>query len=363
MELYQIVLGAIASALAILSFGITVGRRWQARRDRADLKQLRTDNLQLTEKMTKVVEAVTSDSRNIWRRRPISPPSDLDDRLLRSIPIVSVANLKGGVGKTTITANLAAYLDLDRSKRILLVDLDYQGSLSSLCLSAADLTKIEQQMSKVITGERDGSWLVDAATPLQKALPRSKIVTCLYEFADLENRQMVRWIAGEPIGDIRFVLAEALHSPEVQAAFDVVLIDCPPRMTTGFINAMAASTHLLVPTILDRLSVEAVATFLRQMKELRGELCPRLQPLGIVGSMVEFSTGLKPYEERSLVAAQTAAPGAWGGDVHVFREEYIPAKTAIARSAGHALAYIGDPDCKRIFARFGAKVAERLRLA
>jgi cellulose biosynthesis protein BcsQ len=362
LELYQIILGAIASALAILSFGFAVGRKWQNRRNSDEIGGLRSEADELRSRLDRIIQAITTNTRNIWRRRPITPPDDHHDRMLRSIPIISVANLKGGVGKTTVAANLAAYLDLDRGKRVLLVDLDYQGSLSSLCLSAADLTKIEQQTSKLLSGERDGAWLAEAATALQQALPRSKIATCFYDFADLENRLMVKWIADDAAGDIRFTLAKVLHAAELQAAFDVVIIDCPPRMTTGFVNALAASTHLLVPTILDQLSAEAAVTFLRQLKELRGELFPMLQPLGVVGSMVEHNVGLKPYEDRALTAIQAVAPGAWGGDVHVFRDEVIPAKSAIAKTAGHALAYIDDAECRRIFARFGAKVAERVGL-
>ncbi len=56
------------------------------------------------------------------------------------MPVIAVMNLKGGVGKTTLTANLGAMFS--RSKRVLLVDLDYQGSLTSMCLSPEPIEEL-----------------------------------------------------------------------------------------------------------------------------------------------------------------------------------------------------------------------------
>lgn len=64
-------------------------------------------------------------------------------RSSNSILIITVAAMKGGVGKTTLTANLAAYLDR-QNKRVLLIDLDYQGSLSHMLTSAANISKIKR---------------------------------------------------------------------------------------------------------------------------------------------------------------------------------------------------------------------------
>src|SRR6476620_11694245 len=67
----------------------------------------------------------------VWLTRPIHQPDDYEHRLAAA-KILSIANLKGGVGKTTLAANVAAYLAKDWGKRILLIDLDFQGSLSSM---------------------------------------------------------------------------------------------------------------------------------------------------------------------------------------------------------------------------------------
>src|SRR5262249_8762440 len=102
---------------------------------------------------------------------------------------------------------------------------------------------------------------------------RLAIITAYYDVAQADNRILVEWLlrcrrklprsfrhmlADLLVGklfrsqDVRYTLAEILHSQAVLGSFDIVLIDCPPRLTTGEIQAFCASSHLLIPTILDR---------------------------------------------------------------------------------------------------------------
>ena len=78
------------------------------------------------------------------------------------------------------------------------------------------------------------------------------------EFADLENRLMARWHAGLSGDDVRYRLRHALHTRDLREHYDVVLIDCPPRLTTGCVNALAASDYVLIPVLLEETSTEAV---------------------------------------------------------------------------------------------------------
>jgi predicted nucleic acid-binding Zn-ribbon protein len=85
------------------------------------------------------IENVTQQDGQVWnvpvgREPPFVPLSDRR----RPTPVISVLNLKGGVGKTTITANLGGHLALDRGKRVLLLDFDHQRSLTQLLLSTKD---------------------------------------------------------------------------------------------------------------------------------------------------------------------------------------------------------------------------------
>src|SRR6185369_3972274 len=86
--------------------------------------------------------------------------------------------------------------------------------------------------------------------------------------------------------DARYMLADILHCDAVRKAFDLIIIDCPPRLTTSEIQAFCASSHLLIPTIFDRTSAEAVVSLCEQVETLkRNGVCPHLQYAGVVGTM------------------------------------------------------------------------------
>jgi hypothetical protein len=97
--------------------------------------------------------------------------------------------------------------------------------------------------------------------------------------------------------DVRYNLAEVLQSKAVRDAFDVVILDCPPRLTTSTAQALCAGSHLLIPTILDKPCAEAVVTFCEEVELLRKTgICPMLKYVGVVGMRV--SSGADEVAER-----------------------------------------------------------------
>jgi Mrp family chromosome partitioning ATPase len=98
-----------------------------------DVRELKEQRSNLEDKLNRVRDAFGEDN-NLWLRQPIIRPERYDARMQQSIPILLIAHLKGGVGKTTIAANLAAYFEMKRNERVLAIDLDHQGSLSSMLL-------------------------------------------------------------------------------------------------------------------------------------------------------------------------------------------------------------------------------------
>lgn len=307
--------------------------------------------------------------QRIWHRPAHSPPRPLRPSE-GGVPIVTLANMKGGVGKTTVTANLAASLD-KAGKRVLLIDFDYQGSLSQTALAAANVSKIGSVVDDLIAGDRNMGAILQDSQSLQPALPKSRILTCYYEFSDTETQSMVNWLDalkdGRPEKDVRFRLAKLLAEPAIKADFDIVLIDAPPRFSTGAINAFCASTHLIIPTVLDQMSAEAVVYFSRDLTGMRNELFPKLKLVGVVPTLT-YRDGQYTERERSLITyLNQTLRTFWGNRETVLDEAPIPRRNAIGDIAGSGIGYFdagknsSTEEVRAIFDRLREAIEPSLR--
>lgn len=285
------------------------------------------------------------------------------------IPIVTLANMKGGVGKTTLTANLAAYLDA-HGKRVLLIDLDYQGSLSQTALAAANLDRMGSTVDDLIRGEKSIGTILLSSQTLTPALPKSRILTCYYEFSDTETHEMADWLlarrSGEPVDDVRFRLTRLLQDEAIQREYDIVLIDAPPRFSTGTINALCASTHLLIPTVLDQMSAEAVIYFSRDISAMKQNLFPHLKLAGVIPTLTWRENELSPREAEVIERLNAAVRPYWGGNNSVLEEAFVPRTTAIGDISGQGVGYVSGVTAKHtqkvraIFDRVGKAVTKRI---
>ena len=140
------------------------------------------------------------------------------------------------------------------------------------------------------------------------------MVPAKYQLAPLENQVMIGYLLQEDAyeDDGRFRLAKILLDPQVSEMFDIVLIDAPPRLTAGTINAFCASTHLLIPTLFDQLSAETVGTFLKGVVRLKTNLNPCIDLLGIVGMLTQQQTALVGRERNARNVAESEVMQTWG---------------------------------------------------
>lgn len=272
-------------------------------------------------------------------------------------PIVLVANLKGGVGKTTLVANLAAYFS-SIGKKILLVDVDYQGSLSNMLLSADGSQRVPAGIKDVLVSPGQ----IPGQTPIYSfvnVLKGSAIVPARYDFASFESHLMIEHLLREDKDDGRYRLLGWLSDQMSLGQYDLALIDAPPRLTAGTINGFCASTHLLVPTVYDTLSAEAVGTFLHGADLLKKRLNPGIDLLGIVGMLTQQQTGLVPREQNAKQRASEEVSRAWSPNHHFF-DRHIPRRAAISQAAGQNIAYFADPEVKGFFDELGQELSKRL---
>lgn len=200
--------------------------------------------------------------------------------------VISLLNMKGGVGKTTAAVNLAAYLARDHGKRVLLVDLDPQTNASLSLMSEkawekwsndhgtmADIFEIGGKRKKE-ERHKMKDCIVKSVVPEIPALdlvPSHLRLT----FLDLD-------LAARP-GRER-ILARKLE--KVLPDYDVVICDCPPNLQTATQNALYASDWFLVPMQPDFLSSIGLDLLLDRLDYLSEELQFRIRCLGIVFTRV-----------------------------------------------------------------------------
>ena len=225
----------------------------------------------------------------IWLSQPANYYEDRAHSDARALcKILVVANAKGGVGKTTTAANIGACLAENPERPILLIDLDFQGTLSSMSIANTSwipTAGTDSEANRLISGETDATRVASTGRSAN-GQQHLRLIPSYYDLAQAENRIMIEWLIGDAKDDVRFRLAKALHDPAVRNAFSLIIIDCAPRFTTSTIQALAAGTHLLIPTILDDPSTEAVITFVRQVETFRSAgICPNIKYIGVSCSL------------------------------------------------------------------------------
>lgn len=295
----------------------------------------------------------------VWKLRDPIVPTNFHKRMLESlIRVITVINLKGGVAKTTIVASLAAHFS-KLGKRVLVIDFDYQGSLTRMMVLGVRLPLGSHILADTLLGgEIAGKGLTQIARELGSTLPKVKLITCGQTFDGFEFRLMLKWLLRETEDDIRFRLANLILSEEVQKEFDILLIDAPPRLSTGAINALCASHAILVPTVLDGLSADAVGNFLQRANKFR-ELNPALEFAGVIGTITE-ETALTDVEELGLQQA-TLALSHWDGESHMFKQRLRHFR-ALSRAAGKSIGYLTDTKVAQAFDALGKELATQVRL-
>lgn len=240
-----------------------------------------------------------AEGKGIWLTEPIDGAKSTEFINAHDAgKVLIVANAKGGVGKTTTAANLGAYFAKHLAKPVLMIDLDFQGTMSSMAIAAdrnwVPPNGLDSQSNRLISGDLSINDIISARAAAGE--PNLRVITAFYDLAQAENRIMVEWLLGDRKDDIRFRLANILHQPLIRETFGLVIIDSPPRLTTAAIQGLAAATHLLIPTVLDAPSTEAVVTFVRQVETFRqAGVCPRIQYLGVAGSMQAPNVDINPY--------------------------------------------------------------------
>lgn len=252
--------------------------------------------------------------------------------------VVSVINYKGGVGKTSLTANLAAELAW-RGKRVLLLDLDAQASLTFSFIKPDDWNR-NYEASKTIKAWFD-SFEAGAPIPLAsltqtppriaQLLRGRGTLDVIYSHLGLINvdLELATKLAGANLAQAKknFIavhkrLADGLATIEASKKYDLVLIDCPPNFNIVTKTAIIASDYILVPTRPDELSTLGIDYLMRSIRGLlkdyndyaelqQGKEEKPVKPkiVGVVFTMIQEYGGGPMSAQRAYIAKVTSESG------------------------------------------------------
>jgi chromosome partitioning protein len=200
--------------------------------------------------------------------------------------VISLINMKGGVGKTTVAVNLAAYLARDHGKKVLLVDLDPQTNASlSLMPEKAWTAWADEHGTMADVFELDAKRKHAEPVKLADCIVRSvvpEIPTLDLLPSHLRLTFLDLDMAARP-GRER-ILTRKLA--KVADDYDIILCDCPPNLQTATQNALYASDWFLVPMQPDFLSSIGLSLLLDRLDYLKSELEFKIRCLGVVFTRV-----------------------------------------------------------------------------
>lgn len=281
------------------------------------------------------------------------------------MPTISVINYKGGVGKTTLTANIAAEL-AQRGLRVLAIDLDAQASLT-FSLVQPDYWSTHLQHNKTVKqwfdsfGENsnapiDLESLILKPTTVNARLRKSGgelhliashlgLINVDLELAtELNGSNLTQ--AKRKYLKVHRRLSEGLSRPAF-SNYDVILIDCPPNFNIVTKTAIIASDKILVPSKPDYLSTLGTEYLQRSLRELVSEhneyldqensqLAISPEVLGVIFTMVQFYGG-QPISAQRPFISQTKQLG-----LYVFGSYFRDTKTNLANAAADNVPLILD---------------------
>ena len=198
--------------------------------------------------------------------------------------VLSVANQKGGVGKTTTSVNLAASL-AQMKRQVLLIDLDPQGNATMG--SGINKHDLEVSVYDVLVDDADAAAMIVHAEAAGFDLlgANTDLTGAELDLANKEKRE--------------YRLREALGS--LQQRYDYVIIDCPPALGLLTINGLVAANSVIIPMQCEYYALEGLSALMGTIERIKASLNPDLMVEGLVRTMYDPRNSLSREVSLQLI--------------------------------------------------------------
>lgn len=250
--------------------------------------------------------------------------------------IISTINLKGGVGKTTLTVAVGEMLSEAFRKQVLIIDLDPQTNATTILIGEekwGKLNKKNHTLASLFKDALEETQEFDLEKTLQKGVSNVRDVRTLdlipssLDLIDIQDS-----LATMPSG--RFYSnnpTDVLHRAvrPILDEYDYILIDCPPNLGLITLNGLRISSGFIIPTIPDVLSTYGIPQIVTRVNAFAENIGEPIEPYGIIVSKYQGNSPLHHRTMRRLRADSEKDPDKWPP---VF-ETIVPQADAIASSA------------------------------